>query len=167
MVEWHYQLNELEFEQTPRDSEGQRSLVCCSAWGCKESHMTEWLNSNNRIKKALGRSKHWVNVNGHKEEDIPLASLDSPIQGKCNGRRSLDKDWSHLLLKPHQGDRTEIRKTVGKGAKPAKDEADGAVETAVAEQKQLCICGWGAVGCEQSPSNAQDSEVPVIEEGRG
>lgn len=55
---------------------------------------------------------------------------------------------------------------MGKGAKPAKDEADGAVETAVAEQKQLYICGWGAAGCEQSPSNAQDSEVPVIEEGR-
>ena len=44
-----------------------------------------------------------------------------------------------------------------------KDEADG--ETAVAEQKQLC--GWGAVGCEQSPSNAQGSEVPVTEVGRG
>ena len=41
MVEWHYQLNELEFEQTPRDSKGQRNLACCSAWGCKESHMTE------------------------------------------------------------------------------------------------------------------------------
>lgn len=55
---------------------------------------------------------------------------------------------------------------MGKGAKPAKDEADGAVEAA-AEQKQLCMCGWGAAGCEQSPSNAQDSEVPVTEEGRG
>ncbi|KAI4549545.1 hypothetical protein MG293_001875 [Ovis ammon polii] len=65
-----------------------------------------------------------------------------------------------------RGDRTEIRKTVGKGAKPAKDEADGAVETAVAEQKQLYIRGWGAAGCEQSPSNAQDSEVPVTEEGK-
>ena len=44
MVGWHYQLNGHEFEQTPGDSEGQGSLVCCSPWGCKESDMTEWLN---------------------------------------------------------------------------------------------------------------------------
>ena len=30
----HHWLSEHEFEQTPGDSEGQRSLVCCSPWGC-------------------------------------------------------------------------------------------------------------------------------------
>ena len=30
MVGWHHQLNGLEFEQTPRDGEGQGSLVSCS-----------------------------------------------------------------------------------------------------------------------------------------
>ena len=30
MVGWHHWLNGHEFEQTPRNSEGQRSLVCCS-----------------------------------------------------------------------------------------------------------------------------------------
>ena len=29
------------FEETPGDSEGQGSLVCCSPWGLKESDMTE------------------------------------------------------------------------------------------------------------------------------
>ena len=29
-----------EFEQTPLDSEGQRSLACCSPWGCIESDKT-------------------------------------------------------------------------------------------------------------------------------
>ena len=29
-----------EFEQTPGDSEGQRSLVCCSPWGGRESDTT-------------------------------------------------------------------------------------------------------------------------------
>ena len=29
----HHRLNGHEFEQTPRDSEGQGSLVCCSPWG--------------------------------------------------------------------------------------------------------------------------------------
>ena len=33
-----------EFEQFPGIGEGQRSLACCSPWGCKESDMTEWLN---------------------------------------------------------------------------------------------------------------------------
>ena len=33
MVEWHHQLNGHEFEQTPGDSEGRGSLVCCSPWG--------------------------------------------------------------------------------------------------------------------------------------
>ena len=32
MVEWYHQLNGHEFKLTPGDSEGQRSLVCCSPW---------------------------------------------------------------------------------------------------------------------------------------
>ena len=40
MVGWH------EFEQTPGDSEGQRSLVCCSPGDHKGSDMTERLNNN-------------------------------------------------------------------------------------------------------------------------
>ena len=38
MVEWHYQLNEHEFEQTLGDSEQQARLVCCSPWGCRLGH---------------------------------------------------------------------------------------------------------------------------------
>ena len=40
MVGWHHQLNGHEFEQTPRDSEGQGSLACCSPC-CKDSDMAE------------------------------------------------------------------------------------------------------------------------------
>ena len=40
MVRQHYQFNGPEFEQTPEDSEGQRSQACCSPWGYKESNMT-------------------------------------------------------------------------------------------------------------------------------
>ena len=46
MVGWPHQLNGLEFEQTPGDSEGQGSLVCCSPWGHKELDTTEWLNNS-------------------------------------------------------------------------------------------------------------------------
>ena len=41
MVGWHHQLNGHEFEQTPRDSEGQGSLVSCHPWGYKESDTNE------------------------------------------------------------------------------------------------------------------------------
>ena len=37
MVGWHHQLSGHEFQQTPGDSEGQESLVCCCPWCHKES----------------------------------------------------------------------------------------------------------------------------------
>ena len=39
-VGWHHWINGHELEQTPGDSEGQVSLVCCSPWGRKESDVT-------------------------------------------------------------------------------------------------------------------------------
>ena len=42
MVGWHNQLNGHEFEQAPRDGEGQGSLVCYSPWGYKSwTQLTE------------------------------------------------------------------------------------------------------------------------------
>ena len=41
MVGWHHRLDVHEFEQTPRDSEGQGSLAGWSQWSHKESDMTE------------------------------------------------------------------------------------------------------------------------------
>ena len=40
-------IDSLEFEQILRDSEGHRSLVGCSLWGCKESDTIEWLSNKN------------------------------------------------------------------------------------------------------------------------
>ena len=45
-VGWHHRLDGHEFEQAPRDGEGQGSLACCSPWGHKESETTERLNNN-------------------------------------------------------------------------------------------------------------------------
>ena len=47
MVGWYHQFNGHELGQTPGDSEGQGSMVCCSPWGYKESDMTSQLNNNN------------------------------------------------------------------------------------------------------------------------
>ena len=43
MIGWHYQLSGREFEQALGVDSGQESLVCCSAWGHKESDTTERL----------------------------------------------------------------------------------------------------------------------------
>ena len=40
MVGWHHRLGVHETEQTPRDSEGQGRLACCSPWDQKESDTT-------------------------------------------------------------------------------------------------------------------------------
>ena len=55
MVGWYCRFSGQEFEQTPGDSEGEGSLVCCNPWGHKELDMTEWLNNNNN----LFCSKRW------------------------------------------------------------------------------------------------------------
>ena len=47
MVGWHHQFTGCESEQTAGDGEGQGRLVCCSPRSCKESDMTERLNSKN------------------------------------------------------------------------------------------------------------------------
>ena len=38
MVGWYHWVDGHEFEQAPWVGDGQGSLVCCSPWGCKESH---------------------------------------------------------------------------------------------------------------------------------
>ena len=43
MFGWYHRLSGHRFEQTPGDSEGQGSLVCCSPWGRKS---WTWLNSS-------------------------------------------------------------------------------------------------------------------------
>ena len=59
MVGWHHQLDDFEFEITPRVGDGQRSLACCSPWGCKKSDTIERLNStghcgtNHRIHELI------------------------------------------------------------------------------------------------------------------
>ena len=40
MVGWHHRLYGHKFEETLGNSEGQRSLVCCSPWGHEESVTT-------------------------------------------------------------------------------------------------------------------------------
>ena len=43
IVGYHHQFNGHEFEQTPGESEGQRSLACCSPWVAKsQTQLSNW-----------------------------------------------------------------------------------------------------------------------------
>ena len=44
-----------EFEQTPWDGEGQRSLACCSPWGCKVEYdlTTKWQWTTKQEKNVI------------------------------------------------------------------------------------------------------------------
>ena len=59
MVGWHHQLNGYESEQTPGDSEGQRSPVRCRPWSHKESDTAQRLNTTTTWQKGQG-SALWL-----------------------------------------------------------------------------------------------------------
>ena len=59
MDKWCHRFNSHEFEQTPRDGEGQENLACCSSWGRKVSDMTEQLNKN---KSGLNNKRLFLTV---------------------------------------------------------------------------------------------------------
>ena len=42
-------INGHEFEQAPRDGEGQENLAFCSLWGCKKLDTTERLNKRRKF----------------------------------------------------------------------------------------------------------------------
>ena len=65
-----YQLNGHEFEQTPADSEGQGSLVCCSLGG-EELDMTELLNNND----SMAPLKRFPHVWSFKDSAVHTANI--------------------------------------------------------------------------------------------
>ena len=77
MVGWYHRLNEHEFEQTPGDSEGQGSRVCCSPWGHRESWLSDWTTTHFTF-----TSCHW---------QLPVCS---PYL------------WEYLFFISHKGDHT-------------------------------------------------------------
>ena len=78
MVGCHHRLNGHEFEQFLGVGDGQRSLACCSPWGCKESDMTEQLDwystpSWRNIKKIVFFPDHysWSNTSTDNNDCLP------------------------------------------------------------------------------------------------
>ena len=80
MARKHDQFSGHQFEQTPGDSVGQRSRVCCSPWGQKELDRTESLNNGNTIiEVSLFRNYirfyHWGRGGGTLGDVLEFLSL--------------------------------------------------------------------------------------------
>ena len=61
MVRGHPRLSGHESEQTPGDSEGQGSLVCCSSWGRKESATTQQMKTTVRANEKQTNLSYTLN----------------------------------------------------------------------------------------------------------
>ena len=61
MVGWHHRLNGHEFKQSLGVGDGRGSLVCCSPWGCKELHTTEWPELNWTVCLEVSTCVTWFN----------------------------------------------------------------------------------------------------------
>ena len=62
IVGWYHSLNGHEFEQTPGDTEGQSSLMCCSPWDRRIGHdlqaeQQDENSENENIKRHKDRSQ--------------------------------------------------------------------------------------------------------------
>ena len=66
MVGWHHLFSGHELGQTPGDNEGQRGLVCCNPWGCKESHTAGqehgWVSSVAEVARYRRVNMEWFHV---------------------------------------------------------------------------------------------------------
>ena len=86
MVEWHHQLKGHESEQTPGDSEGHGSLLCCSPWGRRVGHdwvteqwtITQYSCLENHMDRGTWRATdHGV----AKSQTCLSLSLSKPVSG--------------------------------------------------------------------------------------
>ena len=96
MVGWHHQFNGHELEQTPRESEGQESLVCCSPGGQEESDMTRWPNNENSKYKYQGEKEK------KKKQQCRMFKYQSlcPPQYLCSDSNfQLPAQFLHLYVK--------------------------------------------------------------------
>ena len=72
MAGWHRWLNGRESEWTLGVGDGQRGLVCCDSWGCKESDMTDWTELN------------WMLISGEANYTMDANTFCHLIKGKMS-----------------------------------------------------------------------------------
>ena len=102
---WHHWLDGHESEQPPGVDEGQGSLTRCSPWGCKESDMTEWLNT------CILKDTHFIQIFDLKSDNsitvntqAVLAHWLAPTQTKLEQKTNSEeqsgtlRNWAPVSL---------------------------------------------------------------------
>ena len=111
MVGWHHWLSGCEFEWTPGVGGIQGGLVCCSAWGRKESDTTEQLNNNSCFLIQLPIIQHHCVQCSYPFET--LIGLDTPStifkEVMADLMRRTDSFEKTLMLGKIEGGRRRIR----------------------------------------------------------
>ena len=106
MVGWHHWLNGHEFEQSPRDSEGQGSLECCMwghMWpmGSQRVEHDEQLKNSNRRRFHMQRisprppSREWPGDRGERRRLISCPVC--PLRSGCPASFFLSCRCSHFV----------------------------------------------------------------------
>ena len=109
MVGWHHLLKGHEFGQTAGDGEGQESLVPSSPWGCKESDMTEWLNSHSKSSEKHFNWKQYENV-GYKGGESSKVCYTPHIYITFFYKRALPQLFPYL---PISDEKSQVHFSVG------------------------------------------------------
>ena len=90
MVGWHHRLNGHEFGWDSAVGDGQGGLACCSSWGFKELHMTEWLNWTELKGKSVNKC-----IWGFRSQ--VTAAISWPKESK-SGHENMTKGYKHDFL---------------------------------------------------------------------
>ena len=96
---WHHGLDGCESEWTLGVGDGQGGLVCCDAWGRKESDTTEWLNCTElnwslpvyKDGIILPKVIYRINVSSIKITVAFFTEIEKKIQKTVNSQRKLEK----------------------------------------------------------------------------
>ena len=73
MAGWHHWLNAHQFGWSPGVGDGQGGLACWDSWGCKQSHMTEWLNWT-ELRQHIKKQKYYFSNKGLSIQGYGLSS---------------------------------------------------------------------------------------------
>ena len=97
VVGWHHRFNGHELEQTPGDSEGQRSLGCCSPCGHKESDTTEGQNNNPVNTIGYIVLSAFVLTSRHPGPEIKILNLEIVILNEVSQREKQKHCMTSLI----------------------------------------------------------------------
>ena len=97
---WHHWLDGCESEWTLGVGDGQRGLVCCDSWVCKELDTTEWLNwlTDWLKNKPLGFWARKCSLEKQTKNPNKTLTNQSHSTVKCSTRQTVLELTTHMQI---------------------------------------------------------------------